>query len=126
MACVQVLEAQRSLKVAFVILNYPRLSWSKDPDIYIYPHFVKHLQVSTPSYVLYTSLAEFHGKVACSGTDQLLEVWFFHFLLVSFYFKVWTIPKDSVVGQECAVYECHSLKKSWTLSYMSRFFPPAV
>lgn len=79
MANLQVLEAQRSPTIATVILNYPRLSLSKDPTIYSYPHFVKHLQVSLHMYCMW-SQSEFQGEPANSGTGQLLEVWFPIFL----------------------------------------------
>ena len=70
MANVQVLEAQRSPKVATVILNYPRLSWSKDPTIYSCLHFVKHLQVSAPPNVLYMKSVKVPGEAAFWELDS--------------------------------------------------------
>lgn len=61
------------------------------------------------------SQLEFQWVAAHSGDTQISEA-VSHFLLVSFYFKVRTTSKDSVVGQECAACMLNSRRHPWLSS----------
>lgn len=76
-------------------------------------HFVKYLQLSAP--IRTESQLEFQWVAAHSGDTQISEA-VSNFLLVSFYFKVWTTSKDSVVGQECAACMLNSRRHPWLSS----------
>ena len=76
MVNVQVLETQRSLKLASIILNYPGLSWSKDPTITVIPILLStYKYLLDPTYCTWSQL-EFQVEAARFGTSWFLEAQF--------------------------------------------------
>ena len=88
MANAQVLEAQRSPKVATIIVNYTRLSCSKDPTIYSYPHFIRHLQVSASTVCIAHEASQSSRRRLPIQELVSIRNAIFHFPLVSFYYEV--------------------------------------